>query len=147
MLFSNSPKRIPFLYNIFVFWGFLGFLSVAFFEVQGSIDGYGKYARLYYGLSSALLIVGCVAYEKKHSLNPPWVAKTIGSSSYSIYLTHLLFNGLFFKLFSLIGIVSAMAYWASASIIIMLAIVLGCLTSHFIELPLTQFTRRLYIKK
>ncbi len=130
-----------------LFFGLIGFTVTAFYELEGILNGFGRYARLFYGLSSTLIIIGYVAYEKKQGITMPWVGRILGRSSYSIYLTHLFFNGIIFKTFSILGVVAFLPYWGSAFIVTLTVIIAACITSTLVELPLTRLTRRLLLSK
>jgi len=134
-------SKVAFPRMIFVF-GVCLFVIVAYLELQGGINGYGNNARLFYGVASVLIIIGSVAYENNNTMSFPWIAKFLGKSSYSIYLTHLFFNGILFKLFLMWGLIDLLPHWVSALSIIFLIIILACLVSVFIEIPLTRLIRK-----
>lgn len=126
--------------------GVLLFFTIAYLEVFGDINGYGGNARLLYGMASTLLIIGCVAYERSNGISFPSITKYLGRSSYSIYLTHLFFNGIFFKVFSIVGIIGFLPHWMSCFIIILLIVISACVTSSYIEIPLMRLMRNKLIK-
>jgi len=128
--------------RIILIFGFSFFFIVAYLELQGDINGYGNNARLLYGAASVLLIVGSVAYENNNTISFPWIATFLGRSSYSIYLTHLLFNGILFKLFLVWGLIDELPHWISSLSIIFLIIILACFVSVFVEIPLTRLIRK-----
>jgi exopolysaccharide production protein ExoZ len=62
--------------------GVFGFVVVATFDILPSVQG------LSYGLPSLLVVAGAVLYERAAPVPRLNIAKLIGDSSYSLYLTH-----------------------------------------------------------
>lgn len=126
--------------------GTVCFLGTATLELQGFIDGHQKYARIFYGVSSMLLIIGVVSYEKNGKLRISSIGMLFGKSSYSIYLTHLFFNGIYFKILSDIGMIAALPTIISASLILSLVIASACCLHLYVEQPIIKKTRTVLLQ-
>lgn len=127
--------------------GVLGFLLVGTLDVIDAVDGYGDWARLYYGSISLCLIAGIVVVERRRGLAVPGAGLALGRASYALYLTHLLVAGIVFKLLLMIGLVAVLPYWASALIVIAGCVLAGLMLSRWVELPLSRATRRLLLAR
>ena len=69
--------------------GIVLFAAAGGAEVLGIMNGFGTLARLIYGPSAALIIVGLVERERSGLLKVPRVLGVLGRASYSVYLVHL----------------------------------------------------------
>ena len=123
------------------------FLGVSLLENTAIIDGYGNIARLLYGIPSMGILIGLTGLK-----NPPQnkliarILGVLGSSTYSIYLFHLLFISVFlFVAKSLIpGILHNV--WVLFIPTVCFGIIGGVLVSILIELPLLKYTKGLFPK-
>lgn len=118
---------------------FFGVAAAA--EVAGLFDGYAPAARLVYGLSSALVVVGLVAGERSGRFSAASAVPWLGRASYSIYLFHLSFIGLADKLWNRAGLGDWV--WGGYAFIVVAGIGGGVLVSRLVEYPLMRFFRRL----
>lgn len=114
-------------------------------ELAGYLDGYGKYARLHYGAAFMLMVIGIVGVEQKYSVKMPSMLMTLGQASYSIYLSHLFFSGIYFKLFEVFGVFEYLNISLAALIIIVLTSYSSILLSKWIEIPYTKKLRDLLL--
>lgn len=132
--------------HFFLILGFLLFFSTGMAENNGLINGYSSSARIYYGLSSFLMVLGfaCVKEIKGRigiSLN------SLGSASYSIYLTHLIFIGIFYKILETTGLFLHLPIWLTYLTLSTAGIVGGIFVSRFIEYPLMRFVKNHFFDK
>lgn len=131
-----AHPRLTFLLGVGLFAG------TAAMELTGLLDGFGSYARIGYGLGGMLIIIGASVHERRHGLHIPWLGRILGRSSYSIYLTHLIFNGLAYKLITLTGFQTIAPSWIIAVVLILFSVAGACFFSHLVEIPITNWVRR-----
>lgn len=108
-----------------------------------------------YGIPFMLLIIGSVYLELSKTINIPPVLIYIGNASYSIYLAHgfllnitaKVFTKIIEKLNILHLIESQIVYCnAIASIIVVIAVFMGCLIHSYLEKPLiTNLRKRVFV--
>lgn len=115
---------------------FLGFAAA---EVGGIFDGYAPAARLAYGLSSALVVIGLVAGERRGHFAAASAVPWLGRASYSIYLFHLSFIGVADKVWNRAGLGDWV--WAGYGFIVLAGIGGGILVSRLVEYPLMRLFR------
>lgn len=135
--FNISVLLIGFVYLLFT-WSF---------ELNQVLNGYGKFARLHYGLAFTLIVIGLVGLEKKYNIVIPTIFLNLGKASYSIYLCHLFFSGIYYKLFEISGLLSLLSPVLSALIIIIITIYSSVLLSKWIEIPFTSVIRNHLLPK
>ncbi len=103
-----------------------------------------QHLQIIYAVSFGLLILGALSYEKSGLRTARFkILSLIGDASYTIYLTHLAFLGLFSKV-----MIKISAYVSFSPHFIYLAvfsatIIAGCLLYWFLERPLLQYCRTL----
>lgn len=132
---------------IWLLFGGASFITTATLEVIGDINGKALLAHFLYGISSALLIIGAVLCEQKYNVRIHSFGRSIGSSSYSIYLTHGIFIGVFYKALSIIGFVDNVPLVISATLIVILTIASAINISKYVEIPLTKKIRSAMFSK
>lgn len=120
---------------------FFALFAVA--EVLGRVDGYGPWARLAYGLPSALIILGLVEMERGGRIRVPLRLLWLGRGSYSIYLFHLICLGAAYKLWVAAGLMDIAPAWIGFGVISAAGIGGGIAVSWLVEYPLMRWTRRL----
>lgn len=105
------------------------------------------YVQIAYALSFGLIIVGAVAYERDGFNASRFKSLSlIGDASYSIYLTHLAFLGLFAKIVIKISNYVALSNAALFFIVFILTVVSGCILYLFVERPLLKACRNRLIR-
>ncbi len=112
-------------------------------EVLGHVDGYASWARLAYGLPSALIILGLVEMERGGRIRVPVRLLWLGRASYSIYLFHLTGIGMAYKLWVVAGLMALTPAWTGYGVISAAGIGGGIVVSWLVEYPLMRWTRRL----
>ena len=127
--------------------GGLYLFATWYFELNEVLNGFGKFARLHYGIAFTLIVIGIVGLEKKYSIVIPNILLVLGKSSYSIYLCHLFFSGIYYKLFDITGLLHILPSFISALIIICVTIYSSVLLSKLIEIPCTKFVRNKLLYK
>ncbi|MEH2280666.1 MAG: acyltransferase [Nostoc sp.] len=103
-----------------------------------------------YGIPFTLLIIGSVYLELSKTVNIPQILIYIGNASYSIYLTHGFFLSNIVKIFTKLTdklniylIPNANIYYnISAFIIVILAVIMGCVIHSYLEKPLITHLRK-----
>lgn len=121
--------------------GGAAFSGCALLEDFGWIDGYANWVRLPYGLASALLIAGCAAAGRTATQLPGWLSAA-GSASYSIYLFHLIFIGVAWKLCGKLGLAGTTFAHLDFFLLSAAGILGGIWISRLIEYPLMDWIRR-----
>lgn len=125
-------------------FGLLLFSFIYALEAKG-IDY--QYVQIAYAVSFGLLIAGAAAWERDGF--PASRFKTlslIGDASYTIYLTHLAFLGLFSKILMKISQQFALNHYVIYIAVFGLTIVFGCLLYLYAERPLLRACRKRIFK-
>lgn len=73
--------------------GFLLFATTAVLKIVHALDGYGNGGRLAYGMAAAIMVLGIAEADRQDLLRVPWVLRTLGRASYSVYLFQFVFIG------------------------------------------------------
>lgn len=110
-------------------------------ELSQYINGYDKSARLFYGLAFSLVVIGVVAIENGRKMEYAKIWLILGKSSYSIYLTHLFFGGIYYKIMDLMGALVVLPASLNIIIVVVFTVVTGVVFSHIIEFPVTRYLR------
>jgi peptidoglycan/LPS O-acetylase OafA/YrhL len=135
----RGPVPIP--HALFLL-GVVGFSATAGMEVLGIVDGYAAWARLPYGLASTMIILGLVEMERQGQLGIWTAVLWLGRSSYSIYLFHLTFIGITYKLWSAVGMAELAPVWVSYGVIVLAGIGGSAAISRLVEYPLMRWVRQ-----
>lgn len=122
--------------------GVILLLTFICLELQHLLDGYASEARVAYGISFCLLIIGLVMIETRRTLEFPKLALVFGSASYSIYLSHFFFSGVIYKILEISGIMSLASPAIMTLIVIAISIFLGVQLSIHIEIPIIKYLRK-----
>lgn len=102
-----------------------------------------EFVQIAYALSFGLIIVGAVAFERDGFKAGRFkTLSLIGDASYTIYLTHLAFLGLFAKIAFKLSNYVMLNNGALFFVVFVLTVVSGCLGYVFVERPLLRFCRR-----
>lgn len=123
------------LAGIFIFVGF------AFAENVGVFNGYADPAKIAYGFSCMLIVVGLASANLTGRLAAPSALAQLGTASYSIYLLHLPCIGVMYKL---LGVAKLLAKIPLDFLYLLLSggsIVICIMISRTVEYPLTQWVR------
>ncbi len=130
-----------FAYRTIATIGVLTFAATAIADDMNWIYGYGQLARLCYGLSSGAIILGGAGASRSAVVQLPALLQTLGSASYSLYLFHFIFVGLFWKTLIATGWNMKLSPLISCPICIVFTIVGGVLVSRLVEYPLINMAR------
>lgn len=131
---------IPFARGVFL-TGLTAFMAASGIEVLGYFDGYQPWARLVYGVPSALMILGLVEMERKGNMRLPAPLHGLGRASYSIYLFHLTGIGISYKLWTAAGMPNWAPIWLGFGLIVIAGIGGGVIVSTIVEYPLMRWIR------
>lgn len=115
-------------------------------ELSGLFNGYTSPARLYYGVIFAIIIASLPYCEKWIAEWTPEILLRLGRASYSIYLTHIIFGGVYFKLAKTINLHEIISSPASALLVISLTTYTSIVFSEKIEFPVNAAIRK-WVKK
>lgn len=115
------------------------------FELQGQIDGFNTSARLHYGLAYSFIVTGIVGVENRYKVVVHPLFLTMGKSSYSLYLCHLLFGGVYYKLLDIAGVCDVVPLSLSAAIVILATVITSVFVSKSIETPCTRYLRKKFL--
>jgi len=127
--------------NIFLIIGVILFIGFGIAENLNLFDGFASNGRLAYGLSSILIVLGLARKNKKDHWITTKIASTLGSASFSIYLTHLIFIGIVYKILEITGIFTELPVWFIYLLLSASGICGGILISRLIEYPMIAFVR------
>ncbi|WP_342618520.1 acyltransferase [Rhodoferax sp. GW822-FHT02A01] len=94
-----------------------------------------------FGIPAALLCYGLVAVERAGSLLPAWL-RSIGDSSYSIYLSHVLVISALGRLWGVLKVGSNELNGLALVCVFLCALIAGHISYRMLELPLHNRTRR-----
>lgn len=111
------------------------FISFGIAENLQYFDGYATSARLSYGLSSMLMVIGLAGLGNTQGITTSTLS-SLGAASYSIYLLHLLIIGVVYKAMGLTGLLVALPAWITYLVLCSAGIVGGTIISRIIEYPL-----------
>jgi exopolysaccharide production protein ExoZ len=124
--------------------GLLLFAVAAMSEDAGLLDGYSDLARVAYGAPSALVVLGIAALSKEGAPPAvPWLFRTLGSASYSLYLFQFVFIGATWQLLLKTGLAQPSTMLPQFLILTGGAIVGGVIVSKGVEFPLIRLCRSL----
>lgn len=124
--------------------GILVFLGFGLCENVGIAFGYGKLAQVVYGLSSMLVVIGLARTEAAGTLRVPAVMRHLGAASYSIYLFHLSFIGIVYKVLGVSGLLSRLPVGLTYALLVAGGVTGGVLVSRIVEYPLMKFIGRMF---
>lgn len=128
-----------------VLFGLLLFIGVYLRENNGITY---DHLQIAYACSFGLLILGAVACEKDgYALSHFKLLNLIGDASYTIYLTHLAFLGLFSKIFIKLSNYYEISNEIMYIAIFSLTIIAGCILYLTVERPLIKLCRTIIANK
>ena len=117
-------------------------VGAAMMEDAGLLNGYGAPARLAYGVPSALLVLGLVAWERTSRIAPPTWLRQLGSASYSIYLFQFVWIGAAWQVLVATGLVDRLPAAGIFALLGATAIAGGLAASRWVEKPLAGLRLR-----
>ncbi|MEH2012473.1 acyltransferase family protein [Nostoc sp.] len=122
----------------------------------GEFNVSGTSSLVAYGIPFMILIIGSVYLEVSKTINIPPILIYIGNASYSIYLTHGFFlsniSKIFTKLTEKLNILyliqnPSIYYNVGAFLIVVIAVVMGCIIHSYLEKPLiTNLRKKVFAK-
>ncbi|WP_128658966.1 acyltransferase family protein [Paenibacillus sp. 598K] len=124
--------------------GIIGFPLTWINHVNGFID---THVSLGYTLFSCLVILGLSSIDMKREIKIPKLLNYLGLASYSLYLINQPAISVLSKLFHKLELHLHIGPLASSIIMMLLAIIIGCMAFSFVERPLIQFIKRLGSKR
>jgi len=117
------------------------FVLFGLLENIGVMDGYAPVARLAYGISAMLCVMG-LASGTLGRLNQSSLIVKLGRASYSIYLVHLIFIGVIYKIGSKVGILAMASPTLVYAVLVVGGIGGGMIVSRWVEYPLMNWTKK-----
>lgn len=124
--------------------GTLLFLMFGTAENTHLFNGDEPLARLYYGVSSTLIVIGLANIQLKEDRVYKFLL-LLGSASYAIYLTHYLIIGVVYKIMEWTHLFEKFPVILTFVLFVALSITGGILLSKFIEYPLMRWLSRLIL--
>lgn len=109
-------------------------------------NGYEPPARLYYGFSSVLIVIGLANIQLKESSFYKYLL-SIGSASYAIYLTHYIFIGGLYKIMEWTQVFEKSPVILTFALFVTFSVIGGIIFSKMIEYPVMKKLNRLKLKK
>jgi peptidoglycan/LPS O-acetylase OafA/YrhL len=123
--------------------GVILFLLAAVAEDFGRIDGYGRLARVAYGVPAALIVFGGAEASRRGSGRVPAVLAAIGAASYSIYLFQFIAIGMSWQVWRAAGLDKTVPPPIGMAVFCVAAIGAGVAISRLVEYPLLTLCRGL----
>jgi len=125
--------------------GLLLFMIGSFFLSDPS-SSYIKLARIIvYGLPSSLIILGAALIDIHKSVSISKIFDYLGNASYSIFLVHIPLLSANIKITSIVHLEKFIGHFLTMTLVVAVAIGLGCIFYSYVEKPLLEFLRRKYI--
>lgn len=104
---------------------------------------HGEAGRIALGLASALMIYALYLLDVRRTWRPPRPLSALGSVSYSVYLTHIIFISITYTVLRLAGLYHALPEAAIFTLAVTVALLCSCALGLWVELPLVQRFKRL----
>ncbi len=118
--------------------GVVLFFAVGYLENTGIMDGYADPARLYYGIPSAMIVLGCAQLDRYHAVRPWRAGVFFGSLSYSIYLMHLFGMAIGNQVLGVLGLGASLSSEMKMLYLTAAGLGFGVVTGLLIERPLQK---------
>ncbi len=122
--------------------GFLAFVAIGMAEDAGWAPSLNVFTHLGYGLAAMAMVVGLVGWERRGDFKVPPLLATLGSASYSIYLTHILSIGTIWQIFRVFGAENRLPPWGAYLLLVTGAAAAGVAMSYLVEKPVIALVRR-----
>ncbi|RZJ85331.1 MAG: acyltransferase [Massilia sp.] len=129
-------------YSVIAAAGTLMFFSIAAAENFSIFDGYSNQAKIAYGLSAMLIVIGLAGANLAGHLNAPKFFTALGKASYSIYLLHIPSIGVIYKLLEVAGIRKFIPPDLLYFLLSVGSIIICMIVSKYIEYPLMNLFKR-----
>lgn len=121
--------------------GALAFVAAMLLENAGLLNGYATPARLAYGLSAAVLVLGLAGMERRGALGVPGWLRQLGGASYSIYLFQYVFISVAWQGWQVLRLGTVTPAWLCFLALSATAIGGGLLVAWMVEKPLLRRVR------
>jgi exopolysaccharide production protein ExoZ len=121
--------------------GLVLMLAAMLAENTGLMDGYANIARLYYGLPSALIVLGGAMASRRGAWRPGRILLALGRASYSIYLFQFVFFGVVWQIWQRVALLRGLPEAAPFAALSLAAILGGVAVSRTCEYPLLRWIR------
>jgi len=135
-------KHIVLLPRSIFMTGVAVFAAAAIAENMQLFDGYADWSRLVYGAAAVSIVLGIAETSRQHVIVIPKWLRTLGASSYSIYLFQFAFIGVAWKTWLATGLDQQVPHPTSYPLLALAAIAGGIVVSRWIEYPLMEVVRR-----
>lgn len=122
----------------------LGVLGYVFVYMNNVYKYFPVQNDYYYGASAVLVMLGVAVIDLQKDRELGKGLKLLSSSSYAVYITHTLFINFFVLVFKMLNIPSLTGNFLGLFIVMVLAVLSGCVVHLVLEKPMTTFlTNRL----
>lgn len=127
-------------------------LSIGFFVIATLIEthvlpAHSDLGRILLGLASAAILWCLVELEKQHRIRTPRALAALGSVSYSVYLTHILFINLTFSILAKFGLYHRLPEIVVFGLGLAGGLVASLCIGFFVELPMVNGLKRMVGKR
>ena len=133
--------RIP-IPRVLLTVGIVAFLSVGFAEDSGAVPNLNIFTHLGYGIAAMAIVLGLVGWERRGDFAVPAILATLGSASYTIYLTHPLFIGSIWQVLVRVHLDTALPAWGAYAVLVFGAVVGAVAVSFAVEKQAIALARR-----
>lgn len=122
--------------------GLAAFLIFGWLENVDVVDGYALPARVAYGLSAMITLLGLVESERSGLLSVPAPLAALGRSSYAIYLFHILIIAALWQALLFTGWSTRLAPELIYLGLVAASVIGGMIVERVVERPLLALVRR-----
>ncbi len=118
--------------------GVASFAASAYYERMIAVTPHGPLAQIFLGISAALILFSLVEMEKKKHIHTPRFIYRLGSVSYSIYLSHIVFINLVYSMLLKLGLYHRLPEVIVFSLAVITAVACSAAIGLLVELPLSR---------
>ncbi|MES2103862.1 MAG: acyltransferase [Pseudomonadota bacterium] len=123
--------------------GIAGFAAAAYYERYLAVIPHGALGQVFLGLSAAVILFSLVEMEKSKVIQTPGFMYKLGSISYSIYLSHIIFINLIYSVMLKLGIYQRLPELVIFIIAVLGALACASLIGFLVELPFAKWIKGL----
>lgn len=117
------------------------FAASAYYERAFALKPHGPLGQVLLGISSALVLLSLVELEKRKQIHTPKFMYLLGSISYSVYLSHIVFITLIYSILLKLGLYHRLPEIFTFCIAVSASVLCSALIGFMIELPLSRWVK------
>jgi exopolysaccharide production protein ExoZ len=122
--------------------GVICFVASIVYERNIAATLHGPVGQIFLGLSAAIILFSLVEMEKNKAIQTPRLMYKLGSVSYSIYLSHIVFINLIYSVMLKLGLYHRMPEFVLFAVAVAGALICASAIGFLVELPFTRWTKR-----